>query len=697
MRLLDFTNFRLTPDLATRQIAPTRALRRALEKLGITADLSAIRLAEGVRAAFSTALIVAANEWLNWPLLMQAALAALFTCLCDAGGPIQRRVPALLTFAMLGAALWASMGLIRGFGLPVALPVACLTLFITSFARVWGQAGLQMGTLLSVITILGLDEPLDRTQAGLIAGYFLAGSFWATLVTMVLWPIYPFLPARRMVAEAYRALARLVDDLRRMLDIANPGEWAEHARQHRSMVRTRIEQARGMVLDTVRARGAVRGRASQSLIRVEAAEQLFAALLALDEVLEREGRHTHPDLVMRHVRAVLNALAHGILTDSTRANRQIAATIDMIEAETAALPESLRPIMEAIADRLRIALTLAIPANYLPDSGIGERSPLLRRFITPVLANLNWQSLALRHAARAAMAAAPALAFTLSHYRPYEHWLTIILVTTLQPYFGVTVTRVLERIGGSVLGGVIAAFLGLVCTTPLALAAAVFFFATLTFTLRQVSFGLFQVMLTPLIILLLELNQPDTSEWVIAGIRILYTAIGALLALVACLALWPSWEPNRLVQEVRKAIEAHRDWADLVLKVLLGEAEDEQIDPARRAAGLASNNLEVSISRASLEPKITGREQLEAVMVIDAALRRMAGRLAALQINPAIKDGVSVEAVRTWRDWLERAMDAVLAGQGPPRRPATGPEAFLRLARQMELISGALTRFGRLA
>ncbi len=67
-----------------------------LGHLPVSLDLRALSVAEGVRAALSVAVIVAANEWIAFPPLNEAALAALLTCLCDAGGPFRRRVPALL-------------------------------------------------------------------------------------------------------------------------------------------------------------------------------------------------------------------------------------------------------------------------------------------------------------------------------------------------------------------------------------------------------------------------------------------------------------------------------------------------------------------------------------------------------------------------------------------------------------------------
>ena len=77
-------------------------------------------------------------------------------------------------------------------------------------------------------------------------------------------------------------------------------------------------------------------------------------------------------------------------------------------------------------------------------------------------ANLNWQSPALRHALRTAVTAALPLAFTMFWFMPYDHWLTITVVATMQPYFSLTYTRALERIVGTALGGAIAAAVGLI-------------------------------------------------------------------------------------------------------------------------------------------------------------------------------------------------------------------------------------------
>ena len=289
------------------------------------------------------------------------------------------------------------------------------------------------------------------------------------------------------------------------------------------------------------------------------------------------------------------------------------------------------------------------------------------------------------------MVAGPALALTLSLPGHYQHWLTITLILTMQPFYALTWQRALERIGGTVLGGVLAAGIALLCTSPLQIAAALFPLAVAAFTVRAVNFGAFMALLTPLVVLLTEFSRPGSGEWLIAFYRAGYTAAGGLLAVAGCLILWPSWEPDRLRRELEAAIAAHASFAEAEMNVLLGEGDAEAVEQARRAAGVASNNLETSLSRALNEPRRNQREALQSAMVIDAALRRMAGRLSALQLDPHHADTLSAGALRLWRDWICTALRRLAKGEPVPGpRPAGyAPDALLRIARQIELLDGS--------
>lgn len=702
-----------SPGRVARSLAKTESPGRAapdLARLPITLNPRAISLAEGIRAALSVAVIIALNEYLQWPPLIEAAIAALWTCLCDPGGPIRRRIPVLLWFTVCGAALAAGLGLIRGLGIGVALPAGAFALFALAFARVFGQAGQQIGNMLCFDVILALDQPLpDLHAAVLVAAGFLAGGFWAAFLTLAIWRVYPFQPARRAVAEVYRRLAGLAADLRGLLSAAgDAAQWEAHARAHRGGVRQAIEAARAVVFDTVRTRGGMGGRGAHSLIRLEAAEQIFGALIALSELAEQEGANRRAvERMLRRLRPLLLVLGSANAVDTPLTNPRVARSLDALAAEVAALPadSKLRAPAVQIVERLRIAHTLALPQNFAPGvDPAGRRAKLGQRAWQPVRANLTWRSPSLRHAARIAAMASPALAFTMLHFNEFDHWLTFAIVGNLQPYFALTYAGALERVGGTALGGLAAAGIGLLCRSPLAIAVAMFPLCIVAFAVRAVSLGLFMATLTPLVVLLVESVVPGLSEWTIAAARFGLTALGGVCAVAAAFVLWPTREPERLGEEAGSAIRAHGAYAAAVLAAASGSAGAGaagagaagagDVEAARRAAGLASNSLESSISRAMAEPGTQHRERIAAALVIDAALRRMAGRLSAMQLDSGLGSALAPADLAAWRIWIRDGMAAVAAGiTSLPPRPAT-PEvdSLVRVARQVELMAGAMGR-----
>ncbi len=704
-------------DLATRLkegvrrlgvAAPTRGPTSDLKRLPISLNYGGVSLAEGVRAGLSTGVVIAASEWLKAPGFVEAALAALFTCMCDPGGPIRKRLPALFGFCLAGAAITVGGGFLRGFGMAVALPIAALAIFCGTFLRIFGQSLQQVGTLLCVVAILSIDrEWPDLASAFTAGGMFVLGGLWAILLAIGLWRIHPYMPARKAIAGVYQSLALLAQDLAALARHAapQPEHWDNHARAHRRAVREAIETARAVAMETFRSRGPTSNRGARSIIRLEAADQIFGVLIALADLLEtadaaERGKAAH---ILRRLRPILAMLSRTMLSDETEPRPNVARAIRAVSQDVAALPPAsrLRRTADALVERLQIAATVTTLAKTISDASGRAQPPLFWRGVRmTIAANLDRRSLALRHALRATASATPAIAFTIAFFTPYDHWLTITIVATMQPYFGNTFARALERVGGTLLGGLLAALIGLFITSPLAIAAAMFPLAVLAFAIRAVSFGLFMAALTPMIVLLVEFGQPGATEWVIAGARAGLTVCGCLVAVASCYILWPSWEPDRLAGELRAAVGAHGRYAEAEFAYLANALDAASRDKARRAAGLATNNAEASISRALVEPggDQRRRERLEAAMVIDAALRRFSGRLSSLAFDPSRGDRTAPQPLlAAWGAWIGDSMRTLAAGSPqidarPPSAGGVNDEALRRIARQIELIAGTLDR-----
>jgi uncharacterized membrane protein YccC len=386
--------------------------------------------------------------------------------------------------------------------------------------------------------------------------------------------------------------------------------------------------------------------------------------------------------MLRRMRALLVVLAGATERERLDRLKRFEKTLAALTKDASQGP-LMAPWARLLADRLRVAAKYVDPAQYLPGSGVqGEAGmPLRQRFVGPLQANLTWHSASLRHAARIAVVVTPALAATLVWHGPYTHWLTITLVLVMQPFFALTWQRSLERVGGTLLGGVLAGGLSMLMQSRMHVAGLLPVLSALALAVRQVSYGVYIAVYTPTVIFLVESIRPGDSQLHIALARAGFTVMGGLIAVAANVVLWPSWEPDRVRKDLTAAIMAHAAFAQAVLE----PAPGVDVSRARRAAGLASNNLEASLARAMQEPRRGQRDRLQAVLVADATLRRVAGRLVAISLGEACRGPVCA--------WVVRALEALAEGSVVPVRPAeSGGEMADRLARQVAVLPEVLMR-----
>ena len=653
-----------------------------LSAMSLEIDVSAISLAEGFRAALGTATLIALNQWLGWPLLNYVALGAFLSCLCDIGGLMTHRLISILSFAATAALLFVVFGVARAAGIYVVLPIVIITLFCNAMLRVWGQNAMQVGNMSSIVMILAIDRGATFHQAVLTGGAFAIGGLWAMLLTLVLWRLHPYQPARRAVGAVYRQLASLVDDMRLLAEAPDvtSSQWDEHARAHRRAVRDAIELARDMVHQVAHVRGPQSGTTLQSPIRLEAADEIFGALVGLSAVIENDAAaRGAATKVLRLLGPLLRVMAAGIEHDASPQREPVERAIKAFGSITETEPPLLSVLGE-LSERLRLAISVAGPvvADMAPEDARATAHPWLERIQDRLLGELHWSSALLRHALRTVLLVSVAIAASIASGSYYSHWLSITLVVTLQPFFANTRQRAIERSLGTSAGVVGVSVLARALHTPLAMAGALVPVTVLAFALRRVSFTLFISGLTPFVVMLVELGHRDVGAGGIALQRMAYTIAGGIFAVAGNRFLWPVWEPTRLREALQKALLAHAEWM----------MADKSDDLSRRAAGRSSNVLETSLTRSLAEPRRARDRSLEIALVCDAALRRIGGHLTAL----ALQTRGSPPDI-TWRGWAAEVLRAMArGGECPPRPQKDLPLALSPIVQQVELMAGASRR-----
>lgn len=161
----------------------------------------------GLRAAVALCAPLVLGDLTGIPNLGWAALGGFEAILADTGGPYRTRLGSLATLS-LGGATGCFLGSLTGGNLALAVPVTVLFCFLWSYLAVLGQPFSSAGLLVQVLFVCGVGAPAASWREAM--GYALllvAGGAWAAVLSLFLWPLDPYRPARAAVSLCYEELA----------------------------------------------------------------------------------------------------------------------------------------------------------------------------------------------------------------------------------------------------------------------------------------------------------------------------------------------------------------------------------------------------------------------------------------------------------------------------------------------------------
>lgn len=678
----------------------------------------------GVRAALAVGGPMAVAALLHLPAATWVGMAALFVALVDRGGPYWDRALTMGAMTLLGSVV----GLAAALHLPAWAAVIATLFWVTAcgFARSYGDTPGLMGVVLANYFVVSLALPAnDVADALLRSGLFLVGGAWAMFLALMLWPLVPYRPARLAIARCYDALADHAEEVGRWpLEggaSAAAGVLPEAPWQAR--MRQLIEQARTVLASTRMGRAGESGRGEQLLVLVEGADSMMVTLIALTEMLEVAPAEPRYHALRAEVQRALAELTADLrrvrfaLEKGTEVSAQSVWNAERVKRALDALdtaggvPEPVRAgyqYVHTLLDRLRdyshatvevaarlegrapVPDALALPARRV------EAAPR-QALLEPLRENLNVRSVIFRHALRLGVAAALATALVGALGLNHGYWVIITVTVVLQPYAGLTFQRSLQRIAGTLLGAALAAGLVALVRDPAIILLAIGGLFAVAMSIQPLSLSAFQVLLTPALVLLAELQSGD---WELAGVRIVNTLLGGLIALTVTRLLWPSPEHLRLPEQVAFALRADREY---LMAVAAAHSDSEPaVREARRKIGLALLAAEASFQW--LLSEWTGpAKDLEPVMALLVYARRFTSAvttLAASRADPASPRELS-EVVRFAGGVLDELAAAMEQQRRPAPMPATVPAGGAdalsrahveRLVRQLTVLHHAAER-----
>jgi uncharacterized membrane protein YccC len=623
---------------------------RARAVAGFVRALTLMQWTRGLRAGAVIASIAAVCGWAHRPLGW-ACVGGFLSIIVDNGGPYRSRLVNMATL-LAGGTLACFAGSLGAASLVLSIVVTAGFCFSVTLARVLGQAlaSTSVAILVCYFAAFGTGH-LSLAGTAANVGMFLAGGAWAAVLTLFLWPVDPFRPAREAVADCYETLTLLAEEL-----AAEPtAETWHRARVLRSQLRAQMEAAQDALSATPARMTSRTIRARNLAVLLQAADLLFVRVLRLAELADAPqgvAARGHMVGLAEWMAAAMGSIAPTLReapvdgaasfapdgsrsVELRRRRLRFEATLEpgalegrlelsaqslssQYDAQLAAIErdcllnfevafEAVRAIWSGVEPRA----TRAAPLRASLTGGI-ERAPEV--WVETLRANFSLQSNMMRHALRlAAVTVADVLLMRRIHVT-HGFWLAMTSIVVLQPYTGQTLRRFAERVGGTVAGGIVAAVLASALPNEVALMGVVIVFAMLSAAVYSVDYGWYCFFLTPTFVLL---AMPHLRDWHFAVIRIGMTGAGAATALLGMMLLWRERESLQMPGLLGRAAAADAAYLRAMLRfwemacgapaTVRGEAERTVLGPARRACGLATTDAEESLDRALLEPNLSLR------------------------------------------------------------------------------------------
>lgn len=597
---------------------PTRIgrARRWLHTRAFSVHPEQIGLSDGLKGASAVALMVCAALVFHRPELAWSAFAAFWTCLADPGGARRARLWVMSVFVLCGSATAGVFSAVPMLGAPVVDATVFGMVALCTLIGVRTPRLATVGTLASVVAVVAIEQPVRLAEAPLVSLLFLGGGALVIILVLGFRPADPYDAARRGIAGVLGELREMTAEIAASGD---DGSDAEQGRlrleaEHRRSVREAIQRSRVAIERA--AAGEDDGHARELRRLLACCDGIFAGLIALAK--DEQGWRSRPREWLSAVAEIGAALALAARQVSSGPADPVALQIvaariranGQIEDDLTA--RAIAAVADGIEDLAKPKLACEASASVAPVQ-------------PPVPAAAPGRAIAANALRRATVVL---ITYVLSHAiaLPEVQWATMAAVVVTHPDAQISAPRMIERVLGSLAGGLAAAALGSLLVQSWEQVAVVLPLGAAALALRSVNYTLFVLFLTPVFIVVAELVTPGLGQ-VAATARAMDNVLGSVLALVGCMVLWPERRSIRFAEQLAEAVEANLHFAEAVISP---GPDSRAVDAARQRAGLTSTTAEQTLHQM---PGGSGAAALITERALLAAVRRLAGTATALHVT----------------------------------------------------------------
>ena len=514
---------------------------------------------------------------------------ALCVSISDAPGPVKHKRNGMLYCSAFVVLMTVLTGFANGYMLLLELLLLTATFFFTMLT-VFGNRAASVGIAALLIMVLRMDKVLPVPDVLLDALWILCGALWYTSTALL---FYSFTPYR----QAQRALGNCIHETAEFLHIKSslyhPATDIQHEYRRllaqQVVVNERQDEVRELLFK------------SDALLQDNNTNAIVFTFSEVSDLYEKTMATWYDYSLLRDKLA-----SSGILEKVSAVIKFMAVELDniglAIQSNLAYTPqfdineelEELKRIIDLAydADKGNLVLKKILVnfrnlhariveiARYFESSSEHGRVKRSKneyaKFVTHQeisLAvfrdNLNTGSSVFRHSLRMTITGMTGFAIArLLLNGHHSYWILLTILFILKPGYSLTRERNLQRIAGTIAGGL----LGILIITTVKdhgfLFGLIVFFMLGTYTFQRMNYIVMVFFTTPYILILFHFLGMGALD--IARDRIMDTAIASLLAFFSSYLLFPHWESKQFNIYIEAVLEAHNRYLHKLKDVFSG-------------------------------------------------------------------------------------------------------------------------------
>lgn len=233
----------------------------------------------------------------------------------------------------------------------------------------------------------------------------------------------------------------------------------------------------------------------------------------------------------------------------------------------------------------------------------------VKRFVTKqnydidiLVENFNLKSSIFKHSLR--LATMLVIGFAIGSYFSLQnpYWIALTLLVIMRPSYGLTKSRSKERTIGTLVGAALAVGIVLLTQNTTVYAILAIVSMIVAYSMIQKNYKAGATFITLSVVFVYALLRPDIFK--VIQYRVMDTLIGASLATVANLWLWPAWEVHGFQKTLQETIKFFSLYLEQIVKYYNQKGQISQdYKLSRKKAFLAMSNLSAAFQRMTQEPK----------------------------------------------------------------------------------------------